>query len=260
MIDSFRATIQQVSELKSSRQGEEFVVFGGGPSIEDFRRQNKDFLKDKVTLCCNYKMDFIKADYHMLHDPLSIMWWRKNNVDLENSKIILSDICINYDKYNTTENIKKNPVALNQTHVRDEWLGDIPLQEYISEMMHNTKDRKDKFYYVVSPFYKLKERHGVFDESNDISMKGWYGSGFLLIDLALFLGASKIFLVGFDGGQSHSYENNPSDRHYRMKNRNITHWHQHRERLSKLREKTKIFLVNPENSVYNGIVQGVKIN
>ena len=91
-------------------------------------------------------------------------------------------------------------------------------------------------------------------------MTGWYGSGFLLIDLALFLGASKIFLAGFDGGQSHSYKNYPSDRHYRMKNRTLSHWHQHRGRLSELSKKTEIILVNPEYSVYNGIVQGVNLN
>ena len=258
MIKEFKSKISGIHSLREKHKGKEFVVFGGGPTIENFRNHN-GFLDDKIVLCCNYKMDFINADYHMLHDPLSVMWWKKNNVDIEKSKVIFSDICLNYQKYNS-DGKGKNPVALNPTHVRDEWLGDIPVQEYLSQMINCAKTSEDKFFYLVSPFYRLKERHNIVDENNSISMKGWYGSGFLLIDLALFLGASRIFLVGFDGGQSHSYENNPSDRHYRMKNRNITHWYQHRSRLYELSQKTEIILVNPEQSVYNGIVQGVKIN
>ena len=195
----------------------------------------------------------------MIKELKNKMWWKKNNVDIEKSKVIFSDICLNYQKYNS-DGKGKNPVALNPAHVRDEWLGDIPVQEYLSQMINSAKTTEDKFFYLVSPFYRLKERHNIVDENNSISMKGWYGSGFLLIDLSLFLGASRIFLVGFDGGQSHSYENNPSDRHYRMKNRNITHWYQHRSRLYELSQKTEIILVNPEQSVYNGTVQGVKIN
>ena len=75
MIKEFKSKISGIHSLREKHKGKEFVVFGGGPTIENFRNHN-GFLDDKIVLCCNYKMDFINADYHMLHDPLSVMWWK----------------------------------------------------------------------------------------------------------------------------------------------------------------------------------------
>ena len=81
----------------------------------------------------------------------------------------------------------------------------------------------------------------------------------LAIETAVYLGASKIYLVGFDGGQNHSYDNNPSHRHFKMKNRSMSHWNQHRDKIKQLKKEVSLVLVNPQYSIYNDLIQGVKI-
>ena len=255
MNNSFSKKIKKINSIKGKHKDCEFVVFGGGPSIEKIN--NLRFLNNKVVISCNYKKNNIKADYHLLHDPLSIMWWEKNNVDANNSNLIFSDICVQYLEYNDS-NINKNEkiIALNKTHVRDRWLGDVPLQEYLNQLTYLSRKSNKNFYYLNSPFYKFKEKFGIGVENNAVADK-WYGSGFLAIETAIYLGAKKVYLVGFDGGQSHSYENNPSDRHYRMKNKTLYHWQPHTSHLKSLSKKVEIILVNPEYSIYNGYTTGV---
>jgi hypothetical protein len=256
MNQDFQKKLKQLSNIKNKHRNKEFVVIGGGPSIEHISGDNKLF-NNKITIACNFKKSDIQADYHLLHDPLAIMWWKKNNVDLE-SNLVFSDICKNYNLYNSHKNPDKMKIALNTSHIRDRWLGDVPLVEYLNQISFLARNKDTSFYYVESPFYKFYENFNMKKTKNRISEK-WYGSGFLAIDTAIYLGAKKIYLVGFDGGQNHSYENNPSHRHFRMKNRNITHWNQHRERIKQIKKEVSLVLVNSHYSIYNDLIEGVRI-
>ena len=264
LIDKFRKDILEIKKLKGLHKDKECVIFGGGPSIDNINLENS-FFDSKKILTCNFKKKGLKADYHMLHDPLSIMWWQKNNVDLETSNLLFSDIVLSFEERNSSEISKRNKhSALNSSHVRDRWLGDVPIKEYL-EQIYLVKEKlksKNNFYVFESPFWKLRKilQNHKIDIENMISDK-WYGSGFLLIECAIYFGFKKIYLSGFDGGQHHNYENHPSQRHYHMKNRNLSFWNQHGERLNYLKEKFKvdIKLINSPNSIYNKFIEEINI-
>ena len=235
-----------ISEIEGFLNGDDLVIVGGGPSSENL---GQDFTKDRIVLGCNYRNPNNKYDYHLLHDPLAIMWYKKNNVDLTSSNMILSQLITEVCSHNKNKQSLSHErgFALNPKNHRDVWVGDIPVSEYLNAMIYEWSDlgRPNKIYKASSP---SPETSIVCD---DIIGTKWYNAGLWCIELAMYFGAGRIFLSGFDGGQKHNYSHPPSDRIVTAKNRTSHDYLPYVNRMNEFKQQIDISLVNTDHSMYD---------
>jgi len=235
-----------ISELKGFLGGDDLVIVGGGPSSENL---GKEFTKSRVVLGCNYRQPQNRYDLHLLHDPLAIMWYKKNNVDLSTSHMILSQLITEVESHNgNREKFEhERQFALNPLHHRDVWVGDIPVNEYLNALTYEWESlgRKNKIYKASSPTPETTVSVG------DVIGERWFNAGLWCIKLAQYFGAGRVFLSGFDGGQSHNYSHPPSSRIVTAKNRTRHDYIPYAHHMNDLKAEIDIFLVNTENSLYD---------
>jgi hypothetical protein len=191
-----------------------FAVIGGGQSALSVPA---DFLVDKISIAVNYRPPNLKADFHILHDPLSLMWIFKNNVDVHNSSIILNERIHSYDRHNEHSDMRgweDQWFSPNKNNFRDIWVGDIPVNEYLLYLVEMWllfgKDIGKHIYRAISP------APTPYSKKPDIGNK-WYSTGVWAIETAIYMGAKKIYLIGFDGGHGHCYSHPIYERILRVK-------------------------------------------
>lgn len=234
--------ITSLDSIKDKHLGKEFVIVGGGPSTSNYPDL---FSKEKIVIGCNFRPNHINLNYHVLHDPLSLMWNKKNNVDFLKSSVIFSQFITCVSDHNKNQKVVSGPYySPNPNNMRDFWVGDVPVKEYLDSVLL-IKDRKEIFG-ATSCSPNCLEQYGpkIGDR--------WINTGFWCIDLAKYLGASKIYLTGFDGNSNHSYDHPQSDRLERMKNRSYdSHYIHFVRRMDEIKKDIQIELINCEESMYN---------
>jgi len=238
--------LNDIRDLEGSLLDKQIVIVGGGPSSVNLKNS---FISDKIVLGCNYRNIDTRFDYHVLHDPLSLMWYKKNNVNLQESSIIFSQMITEVSAHNSNKDrlCHERGFSLNPLHHRDVWVGDIPVSEYLDALIceWNDLNRPNKIYVANSPTPET-----TFDAEMIIGSK-WYSTGIWCIELAMFFGASKIYLSGFDGGATHKYFHPQSDRLVTTKRRTINDYYPHAVRVKELSKNVEIALVNTDSSIYD---------
>tara|TARA_Y100000034_G_scaffold40406_2_gene49827 strand:+ start:7830 stop:8567 length:738 start_codon:yes stop_codon:yes gene_type:complete len=238
--------LSEIKDLKGSMFDEDIVIVGGGPSSLNL---NCEFINNKVVLGCNYRNINIRFDYHVLHDPLSLMWYKKNNVDLKISTVIFSQLITNIKSHNSNKGSmhRERGFSLNPSCHRDVWVGDIPVCEYFNALVCEWNDinRPNKLYSANSPTPETTHI------SDSIIGSKWFNTGIWCIELAIYFGVSTIYLSGFDGGPAHEYFHPPSDRLVTTKKRTISDYYPYAQRVKELQDDVEIILVNTSNSIYD---------
>lgn len=205
--------IRNINELKNTHANEDFLVVGGGRSSSI----NTDVNFNKYTIVgCNYRPIHIPFDYHMLHDPLSVMWNKKNNVCVRTSSLIFSQMVLHPNMQGGQSQ------SLNPMNHRDSWVGDIPVLEYLHSILHQWSGcvKRKKLYQIHT---KCPETDFCLEEYC-ISKNPWHNSGFLCADLAAHMGAKSISFLGVDFDSKHSYFHPVSDRMVKIKKRDFRHY------------------------------------
>jgi len=247
-----------ISELECSLLGRPVVIIGGGPSAKDLP---SNFIEDKITIGCNYRIPRIRCDYHVLHDPLAVMWYKKNNLDLTTSSLILSHLTTQVDrhnsyKYESDHGWPEHEFSLNPHNMRDVWVGDIPVKEYLNTILIEWEelDKPHPIYQAMTPC------PSPYDKSNELLVgEGWTNTGVWCIELAIYMGVDKIYLSGFDGGLTHHYAHYASDRLDKGKNRDRNFYMGYNAKMQSLRNKVEIVLLNTSDSVYSHSLDKINI-
>jgi hypothetical protein len=230
---------------------EDFVIIGGGPSTKNLP---SSFLDGKITIGCNHRPTHLRFDYHVLHDPLALMYWKKNNVDMNHSDIIFSHLITRFDEHikSKQDNLNNSQYlyAEDDNNFRDNWVGDIPILEYLHEFLYlyeKPESWKDSRIYEAGSNCPHVSNHNI-----EVIGNIWMNSGFWCIDIAKHLEAKKIYLSGFDGGSTHNYSHPQSDRLTTAKNRNYgNHYVHFVNKMNQFNKDCELVLVNNSDSIYN---------
>lgn len=182
--------------------GMDFVVLGGGPSLNSF---DFSFCEDKVTIGVNAIGRIYHPLFCYLHDP-----WAVNEsqgyINISRSNLILSNIILEWRKWQRIFHPDRNPEIWTTPWGEDLDVGaciDPLIQEYSSSGGHS--DHKELYSICSGHYARTRDEAEKFGHlyHNMVS------AGIEAIDFAIELGAKHVYLIGFDG-----YSADPSRDHF----------------------------------------------